>query len=267
MCAPLSSLIPTPQSLVPIGVALPGAWHPRSRLCDGAAFHVLHLWVPVIVFLALTTLLMGLHWDFWLADRLYALEGHAWTLQSAYVTQDLLHASGRQASKNAWFVLLLVLLISLFAPPVRQWRRPLAYLLLATLLSTVAVGALKRYTNMDCPWDLLRYGGSHSYYGLLTDRPPSLGRAQCFPGGHASAGYAWIALYFFFSATRRRWRWWGLGFGLATGFLFGIAQQLRGAHFLSHDLWALMICWLVALALQRLMLCGRPAPGSSGAAA
>ena len=39
--------------------------------------------------------------------------------------------------------------------------------------------------------------------------------------------------------------------------MFGIAQQLRGAHFLSHDLWALMLCWLVALAMHRVMLVPR----------
>ncbi len=35
--------------------------------------------------------------------------------------------------------------------------------------------------------------------------------------------------------------------GLVAGLIFGISQQLRGAHFLSHDLWSLTICWLVAL--------------------
>ena len=44
---------------------------------------------------------------------------------------------------------------------------------------------------------------------------------------------------------------------LVIGLVFGIAQQLRGAHFLSHDLWALMVCWLVALSLHRLMLVPR----------
>jgi membrane-associated PAP2 superfamily phosphatase len=33
------------------------------------------------------------------------------------------------------------------------------------------------------------------------------------------------------------------------GLLFGFSQQLRGAHFLSHDLWTLAICWGTALGL------------------
>jgi membrane-associated PAP2 superfamily phosphatase len=222
-------------------------------------FYMRHLWMPLAVFAVLSLLLMGLHGDLLLADRLYAMEGHAWTLQSGYVTQDLLHAAGRQASKDMWFGLALVSAVSLFVRPMRQWRWPLAYLLAATLLSTAAVGLLKRWTNMDCPWDLLRYGGDNAYYGLFMHRPSMLGHAKCFPAGHASAGYAWTALYFFFLGTRPRWRWWGLGFALGMGLLFGIAQQLRGAHFLSHDVWALMICWLVALGLYRLMSTRLPA--------
>ena len=72
-------------------------------------------------------------------------------------------------------------------------------------------------------------------------------RAACFPAGHASAGYAWMALYFFFLATRPQWRWLGLAVGIVLGLLFGVVQQLRGAHFLSHDLWTAVICWSCAL--------------------
>lgn len=50
------------------------------------------------------------------------------------------------------------------------------------------------------------------------------------------------------------WRWLGLMIGLVAGLIFGISQQLRGAHFLSHDLWSLTICWLVALGFFYLFL-------------
>lgn len=224
--------------------------------------------MPLAAFVAASILLLGFHGDQWLADRIYALQGHQWALQNAYVTQDLLHAGGRQASKNAWFVLLLASAIAVFVPGLRQWRRPLLYLLLASLLSTAAVGLLKRWTDMDCPWDLLRYGGDKAYHGLLMHRPSGMAHGTCFPAGHASAGYGWIALYFFFLAVRPAWRWWGLGFALGLGLVFGITQQLRGAHFLSHDLWTLMICWLTALLLYRSMLARRGRiPFASGGAA
>lgn len=224
----------------------------------GTRFHRQHLWLPVTAFVGLSILLMGLHGDQWLADRVYAVEGHAWALQSDYVIQDVFHAGGRQASKVGWYVVLLFFAASLLMRPMARWRRPLLYLLLSTLLATALVGWMKRWTHMDCPWDLVRYGGQKAYYGLFAQRPLGLGSAGCFPAGHASAGYAWVALYFFFRATSPGWKWWGFGFALGLGMTFGIAQQLRGAHFLSHDVWALMICWLTALALYRLMLAPFP---------
>ena len=39
----------------------------------------------------------------------------------------------------------------------------------------------------------------------------------------------------------------GLALGIIVGLLFGLAQQSRGAHFLSHDLWSGMIAWIVPL--------------------
>jgi membrane-associated PAP2 superfamily phosphatase len=249
-----------------MGAVVPGGGFALERPVMPAPFYLQHLWIPLAIFAVLSALLVGLHGDFWVADRVYALEGHAWNLRNGVVTQDLLHAAGREASRILWFVLLMMAAVSRVVPQGRPWRRPLAYLLLATALSTAAVGVLKHWTNMDCPWDLLRYGGDHAYYGLFAHRPATLGQGRCFPAGHASAGYAWVALYFFFLRTRPRWRWWGLAFALGAGALFGFAQQLRGAHFLSHDLCTLAVCWLIALALARLMLAGRSTGASPGVA-
>ena len=247
------------SAVVPLHAAVPIASHGGQSIGihrGTSRFHYQHLWMPLAVFAALSIVLMGLHADQWLADRLYALEGNAWGLQSGHITQDLLHAGGRRVAKYAWLSVLLVFLVSFKHRPMAGWRWPLAYLLLSTLLATALVSAMKRWTHMDCPWDLVRYGGGRTYYGLFTPRPAGVRSSGCFPAGHASAGYAWVALYFFLLATRPRWRWWGLGIGLGLGLVFGIAQQLRGAHFLSHDLWALLICWLSALVLY----CGMLAP-------
>jgi len=38
------------------------------------------------------------------------------------------------------------------------------------------------------------------------------------------------------------------------GALFSLAQQARGAHFLSHDIVSALIAWLICLALSRLII-------------
>lgn len=211
-----------------------------------------HLAAPLLVWCAVTVWAMS-GGDFWLADRLYAWQGGRWALQNAYLTERLIHRLGRDASTAAWFGVLALWLVARLRPGLSEWRRPLAYLLLSTVLAIALVSALKSLTDIDCPWDLRRYGGADEFFGLFSQRPPGLGRGRCFPAGHASAGYAWVALYFFLASVQPRWRWFGLSVGLGLGLLFGVSQQLRGAHFLSHDLWTLAIAWSAALTLYLAM--------------
>lgn len=134
----------------------------------------------------------------------------------------------------------------------RAWRL-LPWALLPAAAAIIAHGAmatLKQVTGVHCPWDLVRYGGSAL--------PGDAGGA-CFPAGHAAGGYAWVALAFV-PATRAGRRA-GLGVGLAAGLVFGIDQQLRGAHFLSHDLWSAALCWTVALIVAGLW----PTPAEAAA--
>jgi membrane-associated PAP2 superfamily phosphatase len=37
---------------------------------------------------------------------------------------------------------------------------------------------------------------------------------------------------------------------MIAGLAFGLAQQWRGAHFMSHTLWSAAVCWGVALAVK-----------------
>jgi membrane-associated PAP2 superfamily phosphatase len=208
-----------------------------------------HLAMPLVLCaLALASIsLFALDWR--IAHALYAWEGYRWILKHAFVTETLLHRLGHDLSLAAWLGVLLVWLTALRRDALAGWRRPLGYLLLSVLLSTLLVAALKSATGMDCPWDIDGLGGARPYLGLFDPRPTGLPDAACFPAGHASGGYAWMALYFFFRMTRPALRLYGLSIGATVGAVFGVAQQLRGAHFLSHDLWTAALCWAVAFGL------------------
>lgn len=224
---------------------------PIPLVAATAAPHFLrrHLWLPLLATLAASTVLMGLGGDQWLADRFYQMEGQHWALQNAWVTSHLVHHGGKWMSTAAALVVVVLCTHAWRRPRAAAWRWPLLYLVLAVALGTGVVSLLKSVTNMDCPWDLARYGGLREYVGVFAARPHGMPRGVCFPAGHSSAGFAWIGLYFFALMVRPAWRWRGLAVGLLAGAVFGLAQQLRGAHFLSHDLWTLATCWLVSLAL------------------
>jgi len=238
---------------------------PRSALDTRASwshpgFLRRHLQWPLLALAVLFMVANPWQADLWLADRVYAWEGHAWVLRHAWLTRHI-HLVGRGLSTAAWLAVLAAWLVASLSAGWGHWRRPLLYLLTATAVATLLVAALKHGSNIDCPWDLARYGGTRRYIGLFELRPAGLGRGRCFPAGHASGGYAWLALYFFLGAVKPRWRWLGLAAGLGLGLLFGVSQQLRGAHFLSHDLAALAICWTCAALMYRLFY--RAAPVAS----
>ena len=226
-------------------------------------FVLAHFWLPLSVFAVLTLVLMPGRGDLWIADRLYALQGHRWAFRHAFLTDAVIHVAGRDLSMVAWLMVVAAWLFARTRAGLQDWRGPLAYLAVSTLLATAVVAWIKSWSNMDCPWDLLRYGGERPYVGLLGLRPVGLSRGACFPAGHASAGYAWLGLYFFFRAIRPRLRWIGLFAGAMAGLVFGVSQQLRGAHFLSHDVWTAALCWMVAFGLSLLPWARQVPAGSS----
>jgi membrane-associated PAP2 superfamily phosphatase len=265
-----------PDSQAPIRGCKPGTGIPSVARRRGGASGMLRLpralpapWVlwqlllPLAAYVAANFVLLQLGGDRWIAGHLYLWEGGRWALQDGFVTRTLVHEGGKRLSTLAWLCVVACAIVAWRRPAWRSWRMPLLYLALSVLLSTAIVAWMKSWTHVDCPWDLVGFGGTRSYHDLLAALPPQAPQGRCFPAGHASAGYAWLALFFFFGRTRPRWRWRGLAVGLGAGAVFGVSQQLRGAHFASHDVWTVAICWLVALSLHRAM--STRAPGMATA--
>ncbi len=207
-----------------------------------------HLLLPTAVFLMLLALtsLSGL--DLQLADHIFTRGGNSWKWRNAWLTETVIHAGGRELVA-AMALTLVAGIGASFHPRWQAYRRGLVYVLVSALLSTLVVNVLKRVTALDCPWDLARYGGEHAYHSLLAG--PFAGNGNCFPAGHASAGYAWFGLYYFAFHYFPRWRFAGFMTAITLGLVFGIGQQLRGAHFLTHDLWTAWLCWMCASLLAR----------------
>jgi len=189
--------------------------------------------------------------DVWLAKHLYHYEGMTWSLKHYWLTENVIHKGGRLLNYAGVITVLSVTAYWHIKHKPARMLDASHRLCLSLLLSFVSINYLKTITNIDCPWDLSLFGGEIPYIHIFADKPDGLPIARCFPAGHASAGYAWIALFYFFSIIAPRWRVLGLSIGLGFGLIFGIGQQLRGAHFLSHDLTTLFICWLIAFLVFR----------------
>ncbi len=189
--------------------------------------------------------------DLWLADHLFRWQGNAWQARDAWWSSTLLHAGGRNLAILAWLTAGGVWIASRRRPRLTRWRAPLGYLLTSVALSSILLWLWKRASGVDCPWDLLRYGGTRIYLAPFSGESAGEPAGTCFPAAHAAVAYAWLALWFALAGVRPHWRLPALFGVLAIGVSFGFMQQLRGAHFLSHDIWSLALCWLVAATLAR----------------
>ncbi|HZY19421.1 MAG TPA: phosphatase PAP2 family protein [Ramlibacter sp.] len=172
---------------------------------------------------------------------------HGFPLRDHWLFTTVLHAGGKAV---AWAVLTWLLLgirwpsgVLLSLPVVRR-----VWLAAATLGAMLLVTLLKHGSTSSCPWDMVEFGGlAHwgpHWFWWRHDGGPG----QCFPAGHASAGFAWVAGYFAFRDLRpglaRAW----LAIALTAGTLLALGQQVRGAHFASHSLWTAWLCWAWAWA-------------------
>jgi membrane-associated PAP2 superfamily phosphatase len=123
-------------------------------------------------------------------------------------------------------------------------------LALSVLAALAAVSLLKNTSRSSCPWDLTEFGGMATYVSHWDWRLRDGGSGRCFPAGHASAAFAFLAGWFALRhVTPGMARVWLVTAGVA-GLVLGLAQQWRGAHYMSHTLWTAWVCWSVALAID-----------------
>jgi membrane-associated PAP2 superfamily phosphatase len=221
-------------------------------------FWLSHAWWPAAAFATMSVVIATFDLDRLIAHAwYYDLSRHTWLGEGAgaWWARDLLHSAGR------WLIRLIALgafltWLGTFTGEwvQRKYRRPAAFALLAILLATGVVGGLKSVTNVDCPWDLEEFDGDRPYVELFAPRPAGLPQARCFPGAHASSGFALLFGYFLLRDSSRRRAHAALAAGLLVGLLFSLGQEARGAHFISHDLTSAAIVWFVQLGLYRTML-------------
>ena len=189
--------------------------------------------------------------------------GGGFSLRDHWLLTSVMHSGARWL---AW-ALALGLCLAVWWPIGALQRLPQSRRLQlagGVLLSVLTVSLLKSFNPAACPWDLTRFGGvAQPVSHWLWWAAPAGGSGRCFPAGHASAGFAFVGGYFVFRQQApeiaRRW----LLAAVAAGLVLGLAQQWRGAHFMSHTLWSGWLCWCLAWGLDAAH--GRLAPATQPA--
>ncbi len=156
----------------------------------------------------------------------------------------------RGARRVAW-ALQFALVLSIWWPVgvLRKLsRKERVGIVLASMATLLATSGLKQWNTTSCPWELAEFGGPARYVSHWTWGVADGGEGKCFPAGHASAAFCFFSGYFGLRKAAPRAAWFWLGTALLAGTVIGAAQQVRGAHFMSHTLWTAWLCWFVTFA-------------------
>ena len=213
--------------------------------------------VLILIFFALLLLWDASGLDLVLARMVGAPDGFAW--RENWFLVHVMHKGGKHLS----WVIFIALLLAIFWPlgfMRRLDRRDRAQLVIATVAALALIAVMKRISHTSCPWSLREFGGAAQYISHWAWGVRDGGGGRCFPAGHASAAFAYLGGYFVWRRTApavaRGW----LVCTLIAGLLFGLAQQWRGAHFMSHTLWTAWLCWVAGYAVDVWMRHGAARP-------
>lgn len=178
----------------------------------------------------------------------FALKEHAFWGVTVYKTERVM----------GWACLALLLWM-VFKPPAfatvfQAMPRHRRWLMLAgVIMALLLIQWLKWRSLSSCPWDYQIYGGiaqdiSHWRFGMRDGGP-----GHCFPAGHPSAGFAFLAVPAFVMLSSPRLAAWLAAAAISLGSLLGLTQIARGAHFVSHVMWSAW--WCAAVATAAVWLC------------
>lgn len=218
-----------------------------------------HFWSSVLVLLSLGLLLIWLgrftNADLYLADLMFDFATKEFPRRSQWFFDDFMHHTLKALMLAVALVPVTVLLVDAFHG--RQMldsrtRGKLAVVVASAILVPLAIGTTKAVSIHHCPWSLSRYGGFAPYLRIFDGLPTGVQAGHCFPAGHASSALWLASIALFWLPEHPAKACVGCIVGLFPGFALGLAQQARGAHFMTHTLWSVWIAVLVVVVLARL---------------
>jgi len=147
------------------------------------------------------------------------------------------------------------LLISIKQKNLRRYNHFSLIMLLSFIIIPSLIAGAKAFTNVYCPYQLNIYNGLYPFVRVLENYPADFIQTKvgrCFPAGHATAGFAFLGLFYAFH--QYKYRLIGLGIGLSLGWIAGIYQMLRGQHFLSHTLFSMVAALTLIVIINQIVL-------------
>lgn len=222
-------------------------------------FTMSHLILPLLIMLPILIAFEFTNWDVDFQRLLFNAETGKWLVSKHGWAETYLHDRAKTLTHIYANICILGLVLSYFKPTFRPFRKDFVFLILAIILATGVVAELKQLTDVWCPSQTTLFNGKATYVKVFEPRIPGEDRGICWPSGHASAGFAFVSIYFVVRRYWPRYAKWALVGGLSMGVFYGGVRTLQGLHFLSHTLWSGTICWTIMALLYMTMFKERTA--------
>lgn len=210
------------------------------------------LWVGVAGLIGTLLIEVQSSIDMRLQDCFYNFSSHHWIVDANAPVPRFIFYTLPKLALFVFGALLLLRLCNLkWITRLIPWTwKETCYLAVCMAGIPLLVGLGKNVTRVHCPSELVRYGGTEEYHRIISsDKSYNKVPPHCFPAGHASGGFALLALYFL-RLNRKM-----LIPGMIYGWTMGLYQMFKGAHFLSHTLFtmflAISLCAIISLVFFR----------------
>lgn len=135
---------------------------------------------------------------------------------------------------------------------VQEYKKGLIIVLLSAILVPLLIGSLKAITNTPCPCNIVHFNGTYPENKVFDSYPTDFvqkSKVKCWPAGHASGGFALMALFFLFKTPKNQKR--ALIGALIIAWSMGTYKMLLGDHFLSHTIITMIMAWLIILIIVK----------------
>lgn len=191
--------------------------------------------------------------DIYIQSFFYNFESKTWLIDKNEPILKFLFYDGL---KNLLLLFGLLIFLSLIflrkKSLVQEYKKGLIIVLLSAIFVPFMIGSLKAISNTPCPCNIVYFNGTYPDIKVFDSYPKDFiqtSKAKCWPAGHASGGFALMALFFLFKNPINQKL--ALGAALIVGWSMGTYKMLLGDHFLSHTIITMLMAWLIILLIVK----------------
>jgi membrane-associated PAP2 superfamily phosphatase len=209
--------------------------------------------ITAILLIAVITLFQFSELDIFVQNFFYNFDTKNWLIDKNEPLLRLFFYSGIKNLLILFAVLILLSLIFLRKKRfVQEYKKGLIIVLLSAIFVPLIIGSLKAVTNTPCPANITHFDGTYPEHKVFDSYPKDFvqtSKVRCWPAGHASGGFALMALFFLFKTPKNQKR--ALVAALIVGWSMGTYKMLLGDHFLSHTIITMLMAWLIILIIVK----------------